>query len=160
MLDSLEQSALGTWVASSTAGYYIMLAFHAVGLSMIVGAMMVIDLRILGVARGISAAAQPRLVTLGWWGFWINALSGVALFFSEANKMFYDNTFRWKLFLIFVGMISTSALNRTILKPAANGDVARLESGSAKAQAIFSLLLWLAVITVGRMIAYLAPPGA
>lgn len=154
-LDWMEQSALGACVAQSTAGYYIMLAFHSIGLAMIVGAMMIVDLRILGFARGISMQALPRFVTIGWWGFWINAISGVAIFFSEANKMYINVTFRWKLFLILIGVITTMIFDRSILRPAAAGDVARLDSGSAKAQAVFSLGIWLAVIIVGRMIAYL-----
>lgn len=154
-LEWMEQSALGSCVAQTSAGYYIMLGFHSLGLAMIVGALMVVDLRILGVARGISAKALPKFVTIGWWGFWINAISGVAVFFSEANKMYYDNTFRWKLFLILIGVITTYIFSKSVLKPAAAGDIARLETGSAKAQAIFSIVLWVVVIIVGRMIAYL-----
>jgi hypothetical protein len=154
-LDWMEQSALGSCIAQTPQGYYIFLAIHSIGLAMIVGALLVVDLRILGAARGISARALPKLVTIGWWGFWINAISGVVVFFSEANKMFYDNTFRWKLFLILIGVITTYILSKSVLKPAAAGDIARLDTGSAKAQAIFSIMLWVAVIVVGRMIAYL-----
>lgn len=154
-LDWMEQSALGVCIAQSWGGYYIMLGFHSLGLAMIVGALMIVDMRILGVARGISAQALPKLVTIGWWGFWINFISGVALLFSEANKMFYDNTFRWKLFLIAIGMITTYIFKRTILMPAATRDAAVLDTGNAKLQALFSFALWVAVIIVGRMIAYL-----
>jgi multisubunit Na+/H+ antiporter MnhF subunit len=154
-LDWMEQSTLGVCVSQSWGGYYILLAFHSLGLAMLVGAMMVIDLRILGAARGISPASLPRLVTLGWWGFWINALSGIALFISEANSMFYNMTFRWKILLVFVGVASAYVLNRTIVRPAAPRDAAALDTASAKAQAVLSLTIWVAVIVVGRMIAYL-----
>lgn len=155
MLDAMEHSALGVCVAQSAAGYYIMLAFHAVGLAMIVGIMMVVDLRILGVVRGIAPKGLPGLVSLAWWGFWINAVSGVALLFSEAVKMYPDVTFRWKLFLVLVGVVTTMIFNNTVLKPAAAGDADRLRSTGARAQAILSLVIWLAVITTGRMIAYI-----
>jgi hypothetical protein len=148
-LDWMEQSAVGACVAQTATGYYIML-----GLAMVVGAMMVVSLRILGFARGISAAALPKFVTIGWWGFWINAISGVLVFVSEANKMYYDTFFRIKLILVFTGMFSTYIMNRTILKPAIN-DRSKLESGSAKTQAWIALAIWLAVIIVGRMLAYL-----
>lgn len=154
--DWMEQSAVGSCVMQTPAGFYIMLGFHSIGLAMIVGVMMVVSLRLLGIARGISAAALPKFVTIGWWGFWINAASGVALFIGEANKMFNDTTFRWKIFLICVGMTSTYIMNRTLLRPAAAGAVGKLDTGNAKAQAIFSLLIWIAVIITGRMIAYLS----
>lgn len=159
-LDWMEQSAMGVCIAQSWGGYYIMLGFHSLGLAMIVGALMVVDLRVLGVARGISVQALPKFVTLGWWGFWINFTSGVALLFSEANKMFYDNTFRWKLALIIVGMITTTLFSKSILKPAAQDNAAILDTGSAKLQAVFSFAIWIAVIIVGRMIAYLAQSPA
>jgi hypothetical protein len=153
LLDWMERSALGDWVSASPYGYYVMLAFHAVGLAMLVGSMMVIDLRLLGRLQGIELKALVRLSKIPWYGFVINALSGVALFFSEANKMFFSNTFRWKIFLVFTGVIALVVMQRTVLRPIA-------ESGApittnAKLQAAFSLSVWTAVIVVGRLIAYL-----
>jgi hypothetical protein len=94
-LDWMEQSAVGACVAQTAAGYYIMLGFHSVGLAMVVGGMMIVSLRLLGFLRGISAAALSKIVTIGWWGFWINAISGVFIFVSEANKMYYDRNCFW-----------------------------------------------------------------
>ncbi|MGD9843474.1 MAG: DUF6644 family protein [Steroidobacteraceae bacterium] len=159
-LQWMEGSAVGTCVMQSPAGFYILLGFHAVGLAMVVGVMAVVSMRILGVAKGISAAALPKLVKLSWAGFWINACSGVFLFIGEADKMFHNNTFRWKIFLVAVGMISTYIMNRTILIPAAAGNTSLINGSSAKFQAIFSILVWLAVITTGRMIAYLTGGGS
>ncbi|MGC3982606.1 MAG: hypothetical protein QM808_15260 [Steroidobacteraceae bacterium] len=154
VLDWMEQSALGSCVAQTSAGYYIMLGFHSVGLAMVVGGMMVVALRIIGFAKGISPAALPKFVTIGWWGFWANFISGVAILFSEANKMYYDTFFRIKILLVICGMISTSVMNKTILKPACT-DAAKLQTASAKTQAWISLFIWLSVIIVGRMLAYL-----
>jgi len=153
ILDSMEQSALGIWVSSSPAGYYIMLAFHAVGLAMLVGSVTVIDIRLLGFVRGINEKAMTGLVKFAWWGLLINAVSGVALFFSEANKAFYSWAFRIKIALMVCGVISTLILNKTVLLPVSSHttDI----KGSAKAQACLSLVLWAAVIITGRMMAYL-----
>jgi hypothetical protein len=153
ILDWMERSALGEWVASSQYGYYVMLAFHAVGLAMLVGSMMVIDLRLLGRLQGIGLKALEPLSKLAWYGFVINALSGVALFFSEANKMFFSATFRWKISLVFTGVIALAVMQRTVFRPiAASGAPI---TTNAKLQAAFSLAVWAAVIIVGRLIAYL-----
>lgn len=154
ILDSMEQSALGVWVSASPAGYYIMLAFHAIGLAMLVGSVWVIDLRLLGFVRGISEKAMAGLVKFAWWGLLINALSGVALFFSEANKAFYSWSFRIKISLMVMGVISTVILNKTVLLPVRVAGVAPA-GGSAKAQAYLSMALWASVIVVGRMMSYL-----
>lgn len=153
ILDWMEQTGLGVWVATSSHGYYVMLAIHSIGLAMLVGAVTVIDLRLLGAVRGISIEALSNFVKFAWWGWVINALSGVAIFLSEANKAFYHNMFRWKMLAMVIGMISTIILDRTILRPAAvNPNVAM--SGNAKLQAVASLILWFLVITAGRMMAY------
>lgn len=152
-LDWMEESALGLWVATSPAGYYIMLAFHAVGLAMLVGSVWVIDLRLLNLVRGISEKAMAGLVKFAWWGWAINAASGVALFFSEANKAFHSWSFRIKISLMVLGMISTLVINATVLKPMRAG-LAEPPSG-AKLQALVSMALWISVIVVGRLMSYL-----
>lgn len=148
----MERSAFGDWVAVSPYGYYLMLGFHSIGLAMLVGAMMVISLRLLGLLTAIDPRALERLTTFAWWGFWINALSGVATFFSEANKMFFDTTFRWKILLVFIGVAALVIMQRTALRRIASGGSITL---GARLQGAFSLLVWTAVIVVGRMIAYL-----
>ena len=153
ILDWMELSGLGQWVATSTHGYYVMLAFHSVGLAMLVGSMMVIDLRLLGRLQGIQLNALERLSKIAWYGFVVNAVSGVAVFFSEANRMFVNPTFRWKIFLVFVGVIALAVMQRTVLRPivAPGAPI----TTNAKLQAAFSLAVWTAVIVVGRMIAYI-----
>lgn len=153
LLDWMEQSALGVWVATSPYGYYVMLGFHSVGLAMLVGSMMVVDLRLLGRLQGIDLKMLERLSKFAWYGFVMNALSGVALFFSEANKMFFSDAFRWKILLVFTGIVALAVMQRTVLRPIAASSEAI--TTNAKVQAAFSLAVWTAVITVGRMIAYL-----
>ena len=153
-LDWLEQTSLGVWVASSPYGYYIMLAFHSIGLAMLVGMIVVIAMTLLGVNTGVTARSCQRLLKIAWWGFAINALSGVALFFSEANKMFFNTSFRWKILLVFIGVVAMAIINRTVLRPIAISGQDAI-APSAKTQPGFSLTVWLAVIVIGRMIAYL-----
>jgi hypothetical protein len=154
-LDWMQASALGEWVATSPSGYYVALGFHAIGLAMLVGTMMVINLRLLGQLQAIHLVALKPLSRFAWAGFAINALSGVALFFSEANKMFYADVFRWKILLVFTGVLALVVMGRTVLRPiAASGSVI---AASAKVQAILSIAIWIAVIIVGRFIAYLVP---
>lgn len=154
MLDALEQSALGVWTATSPAGYYIMLAFHSMGLAMLVGSVIVIDLRLLGRVRGIDASAMAGLVKFAWWGLLINAISGFALFTSEANKAFFSNSFRVKILLMVAAVISTVVLNKRVLQPAFHSGDQAISSGTARAQAYLSLTLWASVIIVGRLMSY------
>jgi hypothetical protein len=81
----LETSALAIWVGESLWGYPIMLGLHAVGLAIVVGIFVMLDLRMLRVIRGISFDAFLSLFRLAWIGLIINALSGTALFTSQAT---------------------------------------------------------------------------
>ena len=156
-LDWMEQSALGVCVSQSDSGYYIMLAFHAMGLAMVVGIVVMLDLWVLGLMRGIKAQATAGLIRFAWVGLAINAVSGVALFFSEANKAYYSISFRIKITLMLLGVISTFVLNKTVYQPAL---VLKPAPHHAKAQAWLSIALWLSVIVVGRLMSYLTAPAA
>jgi hypothetical protein len=156
-LDWMEQSALGVCVSQSDSGYYIMLAFHAMGLAMVVGIVVMLDLWVLGLMRGIKAQAAAGLIRFAWVGLAINAISGVALFFSEANKAYYSISFRTKITLMLLGVISTLVLNKTVFQPAL---VLKPPPHHAKAQAWLSIALWLSVIVVGRLMSYLTAPAA
>lgn len=154
VLSSMEHSALGVWVSQSTYGYYGVLAFHAVGLAMLVGTVYLADLRILGFVRGLAPGGLDRFVKIGIYGFFINALSGVAIFVAEANKAFYSHSFRWKMLLMVLGMISTVILRKTALQKAATWPGGEAPTG-VKAHAILSIAVWTATIIVGRMMAYI-----
>jgi hypothetical protein len=156
-LDWMEQSALGVCVSQSDSGYYIMLAFHAMGLAMVVGIVVMLDLWVLGLMRGIKAQAAAGLIRFAWVGLAINAMSGAALFFSEANKAYYSISFRIKITLMLLGVISTVVLNKTVFQPAL---LLKPPPRHAKAQAWLSIALWLSVIVVGRLMSYLTAPAA
>lgn len=155
LLDAMEQTTIGTWVCCSAAGYYIMLGFHAIGLAMLVGSTIIIDLRLLGYIRGISLQALPHLLRFAWCGLAFNVPSGIALFMSEANKEFYSWSFRIKFSLVILGVISTAALNGVALKSSVTNGHDLAPQNNAKLHAVMSLSIWMAVIIVGRMNSYL-----
>ena len=72
------------WVRSSTAGYPSMIALHALGMAIMVGLSLLLDLRILGWFAGIPLPALRRFFGLAWVGFGINFVSGSMLFSAVA----------------------------------------------------------------------------
>ena len=129
------------------------LTFHSLGLGLLVGLLMVIDLRVLGVARPLPLTELRRLMPWVWFGFTLNAVSGVVLFMADATKDFYSNSFRWKIFSIVVGLVIAVVLNRGVLSEDTEDTPAM-----AKVLATLSLASWLGAIVAGRLIAYLSPP--
>src|SRR5262245_38527153 len=87
MLERLERSAFSQWVVGSDSllAYPTILTLHTVGLALVVGAAIIIDLRAIGVGEGIPLATLRHAYRVFWSGFVINLVSGLALFAYEAT---------------------------------------------------------------------------
>ncbi len=152
----LESTALAVWVGESLWGYPIMLGLHAVGLAIVVGIFTMLDLRMLRVIRGVSFQAFLSLYRLAWIGFLINALSGSALFTSQATTFVESAPFLIKISAVISGVIFGIFIQRRLRSRVADWDNAdaNIES-SATALAALSLVCWIGAIFAGRLIAYL-----
>jgi len=78
-LQAIEDTGFSTWLRESESpfAFYFILLFHTFGLALLVGANVVVDLRLLGVARAIPLAPLQRLFRPMWAGFTINAVTGI-----------------------------------------------------------------------------------
>ncbi|MDX1405234.1 MAG: hypothetical protein R3192_11885 [Woeseiaceae bacterium] len=152
----LESTALAIWVGESLWGYPIMLGTHAVGLAIVVGIFVMLDLRMLGVIRGISFHAFLSLFRLAWIGFLFNAISGSALFTSQASTFVESTPFLIKISAVLAGVILGVIIQQRVRLRVADwdSDDANIES-SATFLAIASLICWIGAIIAGRLIAYL-----
>jgi hypothetical protein len=143
-----------SWVSESAWGYPIVLSAHAVGMSIVVGTVTMISLRVLGFARAAPIWSLERISIVAWLGVAVNALSGVALFGSDAPKFFFHPMFWTKISLIALGAVCVWRLLR-VLKEA---DQSSLEGSRAPASARLiaasSLALWMGALIAGRLIAY------
>jgi hypothetical protein len=152
----LESTALAIWVGQSLWGYPIMLGMHAIGLAIVVGIFVMLDLRILKVIRGVSFNAFLSLYRLAWTGLLINALSGTALFTSQATTFVQSAPFLIKISAVIAGVILGVLIQRRLKLCVADWDAAdaNIESSMA-AFAVLSLVCWIGAIFAGRLIAYL-----
>ena len=142
------------WVVSSDSiwAYPMILTLHTVGLAIVVGAAIVIDLRLLGVGHQIPLSEMNRAFRIFWLGFLINLLSGLVLFVSEAADKAAQPVFLIKLIFIAVGVFTTTRIRRAVFRP--DEPLDRLPPG-ARTLAAASLVLWAGAIVAGRLMAYL-----
>ena len=68
----LEASGLAEWVRMSTEGYPTVITLHAIGMAIMVGLCVIVDLRLLGRFDGIPYESMQRLLPVAWVGFLIN----------------------------------------------------------------------------------------
>lgn len=150
-LATLEASGLGECVRSSTPGYPSMIALHAIGMAIMVGLSLVIDLRVLGWFAGIPLPALQRFFKLAWIGFGINFLSGSALFSAQAVSYMVDWVFLTKMGLVLLGAITAGILQPAVASAGPDGAL----SGGTKAIAALAIVFWISAIIMGRLTAYL-----
>lgn len=152
-LATLESSGFGTWLRESPSiwAYPAVLTLHTLGLGVLVGANAVLDLRLLGYAPGIPLASLENLFPVMWSGFWVNAISGLALFVADATTKGTTWVFMLKLGIIVVGVLVLFAIRRTVYGDGANADRA---SSRGRTLAAVSLVLWFLAIVTGRYMAY------
>ena len=147
----LEATGLAEWVRSSSEGYPSMIALHALGMAVMVGLSLLIDLRILGWFSGITLGALQPFFRLAWIGFGINTLSGSALFTAQATSYIVDWVFMTKMTLVLLGAITAGILQPAIAKATPGAEL----SGGMKAVAGLAIVFWLVAIVMGRLTAYL-----
>ncbi|MEX0962711.1 MAG: hypothetical protein WDZ52_01535 [Pseudohongiellaceae bacterium] len=155
MFATLETTDLATWVAVSLWGYPIMLGLHAIGLAIVVGIFFMRDLTLLGLFPGIRPTAFLGISKLAWLGFIVNAVSGFALFASQATVFITSVPFLLKIACVIAGMVLAGVIQTRLRSEAKLGDSVAVISRSTKIIASVSLLFWVAAIIAGRLIAYI-----
>ena len=150
----LQETWLGVLVAESLWGYPLLETLHALGMAMFLGAIGLINLRVLGYKPELPLLGTRDLLPLAWLGFTINAVSGIALFTSDAVYFFSSYTFRIKMLLIVLGGINAALLARRIFREAPEGGPAAGATPAAKVIAATSLVFWVGAAIAGRLIAY------
>ena len=153
-MQTIEESGLSTWLRESESpfAFYFVLLFHTFGLALLVGANAVIDLRLLGIERDIPLAPLKRLFAIMWLGFAINAVSGVLLLIAYPTKALTNPVFYTKLMLIGLAVWVMTKLESRVFNDSTLDEAAMMGRGRRLAK--WSLVLWVGVITAGRLLAY------
>ena len=137
------------WAALRNAAwaYPVLECLHLVGVALLIGNLVLFELRVLGLGRGIDIAPLARLaLPLAVAGFLLAAMSGSLMFATRPGELLTNPAFKWKLALLFVAGLN-AALFHT------RGSLQRADT-LACVQAAASALLWISVLVCGRMIAY------
>ena len=149
----LESTAFSTWMRESTSifAFPIVLALHTIGLGLIAGLSVALDLRILGFAARIPVPEFRCFLPLMWLGLWLNVTSGLALLAAYPTKALTNPVFYLKLGLIAVALMILDVVRRRLLT---EGMARESMSGNLKILATASLGCWAGAITAGRLLAY------
>ncbi len=151
----LESTALAEWVRTSLVGYPFVLTVHSVGMAIMVGLVTVIDLRLVGRFERIPYASLDGLLKLAWYGLAINALSGAAIFTSQAVSYITSPVYLLKMAMVLGGAIVAWRMQPILRRDATSWDGGLAVPSSMQMMAKASLAMWLVAIITGRFTAYL-----
>lgn len=147
-----EQSAIGEAIRNSVWLFPLIEAIHLVGLGLTAGAVLVVDLRLLGVGLGrqpvaqLSEGAEPWLLR----SLTVMFSSGIPLFLSEAIKCYYSFAFWVKMTSLFLAILFTFTVRRRVT----GMDLTSTRPLLGRFTALISLGLWFGVGWGGRWIGF------
>ncbi|MXW01862.1 MAG: hypothetical protein F4X59_01290 [Holophagales bacterium] len=150
----LEETRPSTWMRESGGAFFSSLVFHSIGMAFVAGIHVVTDLRILGVAPGVPRSLMRRYLPVLWASLLVVTLSGLALLLAYPAKALTNPVFYFKLSAIVAALGIMRALLRGVLGDSRHD--AAPAPGKERVLAAISLVLWVAVITSGRFLAYTA----
>jgi hypothetical protein len=133
---------------------------HVLTLTLFLGFTVLLDLRLLGVSmrrRRVSEVVQelnPWLVG----GFLVMIVTGVLLFCGDPVAFYNSIFFKVKMLILLLAGLNVWLFNATVGRKVAEWEIDAETPGRAKAAAVVSLVLWVAIVAAGRAIAYSLPP--
>jgi len=150
----VQDSSFAAAIRGGAYVYPFVNILHVLGVGLIVGSILALDFRILGFARSVSAEGASHLLTpFAVVGLAIAIPSGFALYASDAVSLSQNNLMWTKLVLIAFG-IGNAVLFRKLWSSRL-ADWERNATALARSQAILSILIWISVPVLGRLVAYL-----
>ena len=163
MMDAITRFMLSTgidnFVATQDWVWPVCEILHFFGMALLIGSVGLVDLRMLGIAKGVPIKAPERFIPLGVIGFVINATTG--FIFVAGNPVggpqeYLTNlAFQIKMVLILIAGLNLLAFYVTGIARQADAVTPEgIAPTSAKVVAALSLLLWFGVIFFGRFIMY------
>ncbi|MBN1239407.1 MAG: hypothetical protein JXB36_12970 [Gammaproteobacteria bacterium] len=154
-IEWIEASALAEWVRISISGYPAMITLHSVGLAVMVGLSLAVDMRLLGRFRSIPFSSLRTFFTVAWIGFLINFVSGAALFSSQATLYVTNVPFLLKMAFVLAGAATVGYLQAAVARTGDSQGADSVATGATRFVAILSIVVWLGATITGRLIAYL-----
>ncbi|HTQ78169.1 MAG TPA: hypothetical protein VMI15_09105 [Burkholderiales bacterium] len=153
-VEAIAASPLARALRESHALHAAVAAVHLTGVALLVGGIALLDLRLLGLSRGLSVRRLAAHV-LPWSAaaFLLIVPSGFVQFLARAPELIASSLFALKMCLIFAAGVNAAVFHAGIFRGAAAWDVDVMPPAAARVAAALSLALWISVIACGRLLA-------
>ena len=144
---------LGSFVTDTRWMWPTCETLHFIGLSLLMGVAFLVDLRVLGVVKGVSFASLHRLLPWAALGFGVNVITGMLFFVGIPGQYIHNTTFYWKMALVMLAGLN--AVYFTLLEEPWELGPKEDAPLTAKIAAASAMLLWVGVMYCGSMLPFL-----
>lgn len=154
VIDTLNSTALSGFIMTNAYLFPFLEMVHFIGLCLLFGSLIVVDLRVLGFAKALPIARVDLFVRFALIGFAINLISGTLFVIGDSDRYLVNYAFWTKMGLIVLAGLNTAYFVRRIKPQMDHGLTSQNLTKDAKVVAWLSLMLWACVIILGRFIPY------
>lgn len=163
MLTNFFQAVENTSIASQIRGDFGWIwlfptieTVHVLSLGVVFGSIMMVDLRLLGVASRNNAITRlsGEMLPYTWSAFLLAAISGTLLFMSKAHTYYYNLQFRLKFLFIALAGINMLLFHFGVYRRVQDWDLRLPPPMAARLAGAISIALWIGVIFMGRWIGF------
>ncbi|HEX7236980.1 MAG TPA: DUF6644 family protein [Gammaproteobacteria bacterium] len=166
VLTSIQSSAIAEWMRDTNPAMQIVESTHVLAAVLVLGTVLIADLRLLGIADSRRAFSHVGTETLRltWVAFALAVVTGSLMFTTSAHTYFGNTAFQLKALALLA-----AGLNMVVFQLLTARGIAAWDLGTppraARIAGVLSLLLWAAVVLLGRWIGFTKgydftiPPG-
>ena len=155
-VQAIYDSGIAMWMRGSLKAMPLIEATHVLAIATVFGTIFIVDLRLLGMAgtsRPYSVVAREMLGKT-WAAFIVAVITGMLLVTPNAITYYVNTAFRLKLLALLLAGINMVVFQVLTARTMPQWDTSPRPPGAARTAAIISLLLWTAIIFLGRWIGF------
>jgi hypothetical protein len=136
-------------------GFPFFESIHVVASTFVVGSILMVDLRLLGLAARRYSASRIITEVVPWTigAFVLSAVAGAGMFITQANRYMDNRAFQ--VMLLVLAIINMAVFHRRTARSIAQWDTAAVTTPAARFAGGCSLLVWISVMLAGRWIGHL-----
>jgi hypothetical protein len=156
VIQGIYGSGVAEWMRHSVKAMPFVEATHVLAIAVVFGSILVVDLRLLGIpgmGRRISVISGEML-RLTWSAFVLAVITGGLMFAPNAITYFGNTAFRLKMLALLPAGINMFVFQSVTARSLSRWDQDARAPGAARAAALLSIALWIAVVLLGRWIGF------
>jgi uncharacterized membrane protein len=151
--EMLQSTSIAAYINSTNWAWPAVETLHFIGLVLLLGTVLVVNLRMLGVMKNVPFSAVHRLLPWGIIGFGLNVFTGMVFFVTIPEQYVRNIALQWKMVLMLIAaadvLYFTMFEEAWAVKPGDNPPLL------AKIVAVSTIILWIGVIWFGRMMPFI-----